>query len=80
MEAGDAEPDTYTQLGSTTSEAAVTRAEKDKVINDILSRYDHRVGDVVMCDDGALTRLLTTLQFDNSDNDVGEYLCSFLVA
>lgn len=58
----------------------MTRAEKDKVISDILSRYDHRVGDVVTSDDGALMRLLTTLQFDDSDSEVGEYLCSFLVA
>jgi hypothetical protein len=68
-------------LGSTTTpEAAVTRAEKDRIISDILSRYDHRVGAVVTSDDGALTRLLTTLQFDNADTEVGEYLCSFLVA
>jgi hypothetical protein len=49
-------------------------------MGDILSRYDHRVGDVVTGDDGALLRLLATLEFDRSDNDVGEYLCSFLVA
>lgn len=58
----------------------MTRAEKDKMISDILLRYDDRIGDVVVGDDGALARLLATLQFDRSDSDVGEYLCSYLVA
>jgi hypothetical protein len=58
----------------------VTRAEKNQTISNILLRYDDRIGDVVVGDDGALARLLTTLQFDRSDSDVGEYLCSYLVA
>ena len=58
----------------------MTRAEKDKTISDILLRYDGRIGDVVVGDDGALAKLLATLQFDRSDSDVGEYLCSYLVA
>jgi len=58
----------------------VTRAETDKVINDILERYHHQVGAIVTQDDGALMRLLSTLQCDSTDAEVGEYLCSFLVA
>lgn len=72
--------DTGNEQGSAGPEAAVTRAEKDRVITDILVRYQGHVGDVVVNDDGALARLLTTLQFDDSDVDVGEYLCSYLVA
>lgn len=80
MEFGGPQGDTRNEQGSTRPEAAVTRAEKDKTISDILRRYDGRVGDVVVNDDGALVRLLTTLQFDDADADVGEYLCSYLVA
>ncbi len=58
----------------------MTRAEKEERIRDILARYDDRVGAIVVNDDGALARLLSTLQFDSSDREVGEYLCSYLVA
>ncbi len=58
----------------------MTRAEKDIVIQDVLGRYGHRVGSRVVEDDTCLGRLLTTLQFDLEDREVGDYLCSFLVA
>lgn len=58
----------------------MTRAEKNKTISDIMDRYDDRIGDLIVGDNGALARLLGTLQFDISDSDVGEYLCTYLVA
>lgn len=80
MEVGGPAFDIGNGQGTARPEAAVTRAEKDQTISAILHRYDGRVGDVVVNDDGALARLLTTLQFDDTDADVGEYLCSYLVA
>jgi hypothetical protein len=58
----------------------MTRADKDRIVQDVLSRYGHRVGKTVVEDDMCLGRLLATLQFDLDDREVGDYLCSFLVA
>jgi hypothetical protein len=58
----------------------VTRAEKDRTIAEILSQYDHGVGTAVVCDEACLGRLLSSLQLDLEDREVGDYLCSFLVA
>ena len=58
----------------------MTRAEKDRIILDVLGRYEHRVGMTVVEDDMCLGRLLATLRFDLEDREVGNYLCSFLVA
>jgi hypothetical protein len=58
----------------------VTRAEKDRTIAEILSHYDRGVGAVVVCDETCLGRLLSSLQLDLKDQEVGDYLCSFLVA
>ena len=58
----------------------MTRAEKNRIIGEIVARYENRIGAIVVSDDGALVRLLGTLRFDESDGDVGEYLSSYLVA
>jgi hypothetical protein len=58
----------------------MTRADKDRTIQDVLGRYGHRVGKTVVEDDTCLGRLLATLKFDLEDREVGNYLCSFLVA
>jgi hypothetical protein len=58
----------------------MTRQEKDRVLEDLLGRYSHRVGEKAAGDDGCLARLLATLRLDLEDPEVGEYLCSFLVA
>ena len=61
-------------------EAVVTRSEKDRIVQDVLVRYERRVGSAVVEDDTCLGRLLATLQLDRDDRAVGNYLCSFLTA
>jgi hypothetical protein len=58
----------------------MTRAEKEAIIQDVLARYGHRVGQTIVEDDSCLGRLLGTLQVDHEDREIGDYLCSFLVA
>jgi hypothetical protein len=58
----------------------MTRAEKDKVVQELLGQYGHRVGKTVVGDDTCLGRLLATLRFDLEDREVGDCLRSFLVA
>jgi len=57
----------------------VTRDERDKAIDKVLGRYAH-LGATIVSDDQTLCRLLRMLEFSGPDRDVGEYLCSFLVA
>ena len=58
----------------------MTCAEKDKVIQELLGQNGQRVGRTVVEDDTCLVRLLATLRQDLEDREVGDYLCSFLVA
>lgn len=58
----------------------MTRAEKDKIIADILSGYRFGVGRAVVRDESCLMRLLSSLDLSEDDREVGDYLCSFLVA
>ena len=58
----------------------MTRAEKDRVVQELLAHYGQRVGRTVVEDDTCLVRLLATLRQDLEDREVGDYLCSFLVA
>lgn len=57
----------------------MTREEKERAVEAVLTKYQH-LGATVVSDDGALCRLLQTLEFSEADKDVGEYLCSFLIA
>jgi hypothetical protein len=57
----------------------VTREEKERAVDSALARYEH-LGATVVSDDQTLCRLLQTLEFSDADKDVGEYLCSFLIA
>jgi hypothetical protein len=57
----------------------VTREEKEQAVDTVLARYEH-LGAPVVDDDDTLCRLLRTLEFSNADREVGEYLCTFLVA
>lgn len=57
----------------------MTREEKDRAADRVLSRYPH-LGATIVADDGTLSRLLEMLDLTSADRDVGEYLCSFLVA
>jgi hypothetical protein len=58
----------------------MTRAEKDSNVQAMLGRYGHKVGNTIVGDDTCLARLLATLKLDLEDREVGDYLCSFLVA
>ena len=60
-------------------EVTVTREEKERAADGVLTRYEH-LGTTVVSDDQALCRLLQTLDFSGADRDVGEHLCAFLVA
>ena len=57
----------------------MTREDKERAVDGVLSRYEH-LGATVVSDDQTLCRLLRTLEFSDADRDVGEYLCSFLIA
>ena len=57
----------------------MTREEKERAVDTVLARYEH-LGATVVSDDHTLCRLLQTLEFSEADREVGEYLCSFLVA
>ncbi len=57
----------------------MTREEREQAADRVLARYEH-LGATVVSDDQTLCRLLQTLQFSETDRDVGEYLCSFLTA
>jgi hypothetical protein len=62
-----------------TGRTTVTREEKEQAVETVLARYEH-LGATVVSDDQTLCRLLQTLEFSDADKDVGEYLCSFLIA
>jgi hypothetical protein len=57
----------------------VTREEKEQAVDSVLARFEH-LGATVVSDDITLCRLLQTLECSAADRDVGDYLCSFLVA
>lgn len=57
----------------------MTREEKEQAVDSMLARYEH-LGATVVSDDQTLCRLLRTLEFSEADRDIGDYLCSFLIA
>jgi hypothetical protein len=57
----------------------LTREDKERAVDSALARYEH-LGAAVVSDDQTLCRLLQRLEFSDADRDVGEYLCSFLIA
>jgi hypothetical protein len=71
--------DTLSEPRNHTGRTTVTREEKERAVDSVLSRYEH-LGATVVSDDQTLCRLLQTLEFSDADRDVGEYLCSFLIA
>lgn len=60
-------------------EGNVTREEKERAVEAVLARYEY-LGATLVADDQTLVRLLQTLELSSTDREVGEYLCSFLVA
>ena len=71
--------DTLRGAKGTLWEDTVTREERERAVDSVLARYEH-LGATVVSDDQMLCRLLQTLEFSDADRDVGEYLCSFLIA
>jgi hypothetical protein len=71
--------DTLSGAEGTSGRTTVTREEKEQAVDGVLARYEH-LGATVVSDDQILCRLLQTLGFSDTDRDVGEYLCSFLIA
>lgn len=57
----------------------MTREEKEQAVDSVLARYVH-LGATVVSDESTLCRLLQRLECRDTDEAVGEYLCSFLVA
>ena len=57
----------------------MTREEKEQAVDAVLSRYEH-LGATLVADDQTLVRLLRTLELSTTDKEVGDYLCSFLIA
>ena len=57
----------------------MTREEKEQAVDTVLARYEH-LGATLVADDQTLVRLLQTLQLSTTDKEVGDYLCSFLIA
>jgi hypothetical protein len=57
----------------------VTREEKEQAVDSVFGKYEH-LGATVVSDDQTLCRLLRTLGFSDADKEVGDYLCSFLIA
>jgi hypothetical protein len=59
----------------------MTQQEKDRTVQDLLGRYDHRVGRAVVGDDTCLARPLAALHFEvEEDSELVNHLCSYLVA
>ena len=57
----------------------MTREEKEQAVDSVFGKYEH-LGATVVSDDQTLCRLLRTLGFSDADKEVGDYLCSFLIA
>jgi hypothetical protein len=57
----------------------MTRKQKNQVVDRFAEHY-RDVGALIVDDDEALCRLLSTLQIGVSDRELGDYLCSFLTA
>jgi hypothetical protein len=60
-------------------DGAMTRKEKTAIVDRMLDRY-HDLGGLIVGDDDILCRLLTTLEINAEDREIGNYLRSFLVA
>lgn len=55
----------------------MTREQKEQVLDEIIAHYEG-LGATVVADEQSLCRLLATLELAQTDEALGEYLCSFL--
>jgi hypothetical protein len=80
IERAPLEDDTVCRAAATSGEGSrVTREEKEQAVDAVLSTYAH-LGATLVADDQTLVRLLQTLELSTTDREVGDYLCSFLIA
>jgi hypothetical protein len=57
----------------------MTRKQKNEIVDRFAEQY-RDAGELIVSDDEALCRLLTTLEIGVTDREIGDYLCSFLIA
>ncbi len=57
----------------------MTRKQRNEIVDRFAEHYQH-VGALIVGDDESLCRLLTTLEVGVRDREIGDYLCSFLIA
>ncbi len=57
----------------------MTRKQKNEIVDRFAEQY-RNVGELIVSDDEALCRLLATLEIGVTDREIGDYLCSFLIA
>lgn len=57
----------------------MTRQQKNEIVDRFAEQYQN-VGTLIVGDDESLCRLLATLEIGVSDREIGDYLCSFLIA
>ncbi len=57
----------------------MTRKQKNEIVDRFAEQY-RNAGELIVSDDEALCRLLGTLEIGVADREIGDYLCSFLIA
>jgi hypothetical protein len=77
MPLSEAQHDKGDEMQTREGRTAMTRKEKDKVVDGMLDRY-HHLGALLVGDDESLCRLLTTLEIGAQDHEIGDYLSSFI--
>jgi hypothetical protein len=59
------------------AKAKLTRKERAEIVDRVLDRYE-RLGALIVGDNQSLCRLLSSLEIDVEDREIGDYLTSFL--
>ena len=59
------------------TKAKLTRKERAEIVDRVLDRYE-RLGALIVGDNQSLCRLLSSLEIDVEDREIGDYLTSFL--
>ena len=59
------------------AKAKLTRKERAEIVDRVLDRYE-RLGALIVGDNQSLCRLLSSLEIDGEDREIGDYLTSFL--
>ncbi len=64
-------------MQSPEAKAKLTRKERAEIVDRVLDRYE-RLGALIVGDNQSLCRLLSSLEIDVEDREIGDYLTSFL--